>query len=127
MVNATTWIDVAVAELPAGIDGLSVVRGDFRLALINSKLPPTRQRFTLGYELGHIFAEDSENVLIDESVAGSTTPREIRANAFAAEFLVPGEQLRAERYGRAEDVAAIEKLLADRAGGRFTRTADGRP
>lgn len=77
MIEGRLGIDVAVAELTAGIDGLSVVQGDFRLALINSKLPPTRQRFTLGHELGHIFAEDSENVLIDESVVGSTTPREV--------------------------------------------------
>ncbi|WP_067694446.1 helix-turn-helix domain-containing protein [Nocardia jejuensis] len=112
LVETSLRVDVAVAELPSGLDGLSVVQGDFRLALINSNLPPTRQRFTLGHELGHIFAGDTENVLIDESVVGSSTPREIRANAFAAEFLVPGEQLREELWGQTEDESKIEKLLS---------------
>ncbi|MGV9818404.1 helix-turn-helix domain-containing protein [Nocardia xishanensis] len=112
MIEQRLSIDVAVAELPPGLDGLSVVQGDFRMALINSNVAPTRQRFTLGHELGHIFAGDTNNVLIDENVVGGRNDRERRANAFAAEFLVPAEQLRAEMGNWKSDDSVIEKLLA---------------
>jgi Zn-dependent peptidase ImmA (M78 family) len=91
-------IDVAVEPLPAGLDGLSVSRGNYRLALVNSAIPATRQRYTLAHEVGHIAAGDTDGdtggVTIDEDLYGRRSPEETRANSFAAAFLMPESSLR---------------------------------
>jgi Zn-dependent peptidase ImmA (M78 family)/transcriptional regulator with XRE-family HTH domain len=87
-------VDVAFEPLPWGLDGLSVSSKGFRLALVSSRVQATRQRYTLAHELGHIVAQDSQDLLLDQNVFGVRSDIEIRANAFAAEFLMPGAELR---------------------------------
>lgn len=119
------WIEeklgvcVHFAPLPSGLDGLSVARRDFRLALVSSTVSATRQRFTLAHELGHLCAGDAENVLVDEDVFIDRSPREVRANSFAANFLMPAEQLR-ERC-RAQDV---DEDLVSRLTGEYRVSVD---
>ena len=64
-----------------------------------------RQRFTLAHELGHLVYDVLPNIdnvdkddLIEEVYdrGGRRTPREIRADKFAAQFLMPAELVRAE-------------------------------
>lgn len=79
---------------------------------INSLHSATRQRFTIAHELGHLvlhadtarFHVDQESLigLRDETSALATDVREIEANQFASELLMPEVLLRAE----------IEKLPA---------------
>ncbi|MER7459971.1 XRE family transcriptional regulator [Micromonospora sp. NPDC126480] len=88
-------IDIGFEPLPAGLDGLSVSSGGFRLALVNSGISATRQRFTLAHEIGHLFTGDSQALRIDENVFGRKNPDEERANAFAAAFLMPEDALKA--------------------------------
>jgi len=87
-------VDVGFEPLPEGLDGLSVARGGFRLALVSSGISATRQRFTLAHEIGHLAAGDSQDLHVDESVFGRKTPDETRANAFAASFLMPAAAIR---------------------------------
>jgi transcriptional regulator with XRE-family HTH domain len=95
LLEKSLGIDVGFEPLPAGLDGLSVCRGGFRLALVSSGTSATRQRFTLAHELGHLASGDSQDLLVDENVFGRRTAEETRANAFAAAFLMPAGALHA--------------------------------
>lgn len=113
------WIEeklgvcVHFAPLPSGLDGLSVARHDFRLALVSTTVSATRQRFTLAHELGHLYAGDAENVLVDEDVFRDRSPREVRANSFAANFLLPAEQLRDRCRAQDVDEDLVSRLIGE--------------
>ena len=90
-------IDVGRVDLKVGFDGLSLCHGDFRLALVNNQTSWSRQRFTLAHEVGHILAGDSQQLRLDANVMSPTqrrAPSEMRANSFAAAFLMPADRLR---------------------------------
>ena len=66
--------------------------GDAAVLWVNGTENRPRQRFTLAHELGHARLRHDGRVQQDTfaTLSGkSTSPREIEANAFAAEFLVP--------------------------------------
>ena len=66
--------------------------GDAAVLWVNGTENRPRQRFTLAHELGHARLRHDGHVQQDtfETLGGrSTSPREVEANAFAAEFLVP--------------------------------------
>lgn len=107
-------VDIEFIGLPDGLDGLSIVRGRFSLALINSGVPRTRQRYTLLHEIGHLAAGDAQNLLVDENIYGQKSLQETRANAFAASILMTAESLRAAVAGRQLDDEAIIADLRDR-------------
>lgn len=54
------------------------------------------QRFTLAHELGHWKLHTDEDVIVDVADRDHKNPRETEANVFAAQFLVPKEELRKE-------------------------------
>lgn len=112
-------INVAFEPLAGGLDGLSIASGNFRLALVSSGVSATRQRFTLAHEVGHIFAEDSDDILVDENVSSVRSQTEKRANSFAASFLMPREALRKA----VETNTVDEQLVADLLG-RFRVSLD---
>jgi Zn-dependent peptidase ImmA (M78 family)/transcriptional regulator with XRE-family HTH domain len=87
-------VDVAVENLPRGLDGLSIAYGNYRIALVSSAIPATRQRYTLAHEIAHLAAGDTEGVVIDEDLFGQSSEKEKRANSFAAAFLMPESSLR---------------------------------
>jgi Zn-dependent peptidase ImmA (M78 family)/transcriptional regulator with XRE-family HTH domain len=70
----------AIAGWPAG--GPPVI-------LLADHAPAERQRFTMAHELGHATMHDGE----------AAAEHEKQADAFASEFLVPGERLRTEWKG----------------------------
>lgn len=105
-------IDVAIENLPQGLDGLSIACGNYRLALVSSAIPATRQRYTLAHEIAHIAAGDTEGVLIDEDLFGQSSQKERRANAFAAAFLMPESSLRRDLGTTGITEAAVGKMLA---------------
>ena len=57
------------------------------LVLLNSAQPTLRQRFTLAHEIGH--ARFDRATLVEDLAQQESTPEEKRANAFAAELLMP--------------------------------------
>ena len=59
---------------------------------VNGTHVAARQRFTLAHEFGHDWCRHDGKLAVDtfETMSGKTrNPREIEANAFAAEFLLP--------------------------------------
>lgn len=94
--------DVAVVDLGADFDGLAASSDTAKLIVLATSQIPGRQRFTLAHELGHLLAGDDHGVHLDQDVfdrAQQKEPSELRANAFAAAFLMPEGILR-ERTGR---------------------------
>ena len=89
--------DVTVLPLEAGFDGLAVSSSEVKLILASTSTVPARQRFTIAHELGHLLAGDEQELTVDEDVFDANhrrTPGEMRANAFAAAFLMPESVLR---------------------------------
>ncbi|MEV0590864.1 helix-turn-helix domain-containing protein [Nonomuraea cavernae] len=92
-------VDVRIVRLPDGFDGLGWADEHCRLMVVNTSRVPARQRFTIAHELGHLLAGDDQGLHLDANLhdAGHRKrPTEMRANAFAAEFLLPEALLRAE-------------------------------
>jgi Zn-dependent peptidase ImmA (M78 family) len=108
-------IDVAVEPLPQGLDGLSVARGNYRLALISSSIPATRQRYTLAHEAGHLAAGDADGdtdgITVDEDLYGSRSNKERRANSFAAALIMPENSLRADLGPGGPTEASVSAML----------------
>ena len=105
-------LNVAVEAFDDGLDGLTYVTGAFRLILVNNRVSWSRQRFTLAHELGHVLAGDGESAggtWVDRDVMGAGTGGdrivEMRANAFAAAFLMPEDRVRAAFAGGPDEVA----------------------
>lgn len=110
-------VDVAVTDLGPGFDGLSVSSEDVKLILLATSTAPARQRFTLAHELGHLLAGDDQEMLhVDpdiDSGASRREPTEVRANAFAAAFLMPADTL-VEEVGRRLDQRGFAALVGTR-------------
>src|SRR6266699_2212774 len=89
--------DVAVVALDAGFDGLAASSADAKLIVLGTSQVPARQRFTLAHELGHLLVGDDQGVHLDRDIydkAQAKDPSEMRANGFAAAFLMPEDVLR---------------------------------
>lgn len=92
------------------ISGLTVRHpGAGPCVLVNVDEDRYRQRFTLAHELGHVFLDDEEDVVVSFTRWEPGDLKEIRANAFAGHLLVPQAALHALR-GRAFDDAAFIAL-----------------
>lgn len=92
---------------------------------VNATHPIARRRFTIAHELGH-FLLHADGVHVDERIAlnpiglrygstsSSTDPKEIEANAFAADLLMPLQLLK--KAGLPSDFGADEEIakLAER-------------
>ncbi|MFE1930804.1 helix-turn-helix domain-containing protein [Streptomyces sp. NPDC059474] len=91
-------IDVAQTDLPRGLDGAAWQTDHFRLVLLARTGVWTRQRFTLAHELGHILARDVQEMRTETHLAPGRQKdhTEIRANVFAANFLMPQAEIHAE-------------------------------
>jgi Zn-dependent peptidase ImmA (M78 family)/transcriptional regulator with XRE-family HTH domain len=115
-------MDVALHPFSDGFDGLSVRRGNFRLAVVNSGTPATRQLFTLAHEIGHLVAGDANQgfsfdaaeggFVVDENIYGQRTPAEKRANSFASALLMPTALVKANVEGKDLDGKLVEHLLS---------------
>lgn len=82
-------VNVVLARLPEGGPAGAYARErELPFILVNSREPVVRQRFTLAHEYGHhrLGHGDAYDARI---WWGDTDPREVAANRFAAEFLVP--------------------------------------
>jgi len=88
---------------PEDVDGMIVKIGDKpSIVVINVKKPLVRQRFTLAHELGHIFLNHDKRDIYDaetareqsDDISPSKPPKEIEADIFASELLVPFEHIK---------------------------------
>lgn len=112
-----------LAMLPESDDDLSGFffrEGERRVIGVNATHPSVRQRFTIAHELGHFVLHDSEGLHLDQafkfrdrSSALAIDPQEIDANRFAAELLMPEDEvLEAVRSGDLDlnDNQAVRRL-----------------
>lgn len=83
---------------------------------VNSEHSKTRQRFTIAHELGHLLLHADEEFHIDEKAplalrdavsSQAVDPREVEANQFAAELLMPEALVRASVGALIADDASI--------------------
>lgn len=87
-------VDVAVITVDEPFDGLKISLPDARIIVLGASLLPWRQRHTLAHELCHLLSPEDEEVHLDADVFDRVQGEELRANAFAAAFLMPEEMLR---------------------------------
>jgi Zn-dependent peptidase ImmA (M78 family) len=94
VVEERAGVPVVVSALPGEIAGACFDDGGGAVLWVDgsrSQSPP-RRRFTLAHELGHAWCGHDGSVEVDTfaTLSGRTSsPFEVQANAFAAEFLVP--------------------------------------
>jgi Zn-dependent peptidase ImmA (M78 family)/transcriptional regulator with XRE-family HTH domain len=106
-------IKLALLDLPDDVSGLSVFHPRFGLAIfINEMHAPARQRFSYAHEYCHVLADRDLQSYVSKD-DNRTDLREVRANAFAASFLLP-------RHG----VEAFLGSLGKDATGRTVRIFD---
>lgn len=86
---------------------------------VNSLDAPNRQRFTIAHEIGHLLLHRDEKLHIDErspiglrtdTSSMATDEREIEANQFAAELLMPFGFLEKDLSDLPEDIEAEEAV-----------------
>lgn len=95
-IESVFGIDVAIVNLDPGFDGLAWCDPGARVILVSTHPVPTRQRYTLAHELGHVLSGDDQQLHVDTSISrpARRNESEMRANAFAANFLMSGIALR---------------------------------
>ena len=85
------------------LSGMSFVRNGQRFAVVNASHHENRRRFTMAHEIGHHILHSgylAQNVHVDTTVlrrddlsAEGVDIKEVGANAFAAELLMPRSQM----------------------------------
>jgi Zn-dependent peptidase ImmA (M78 family) len=94
--------NVEVAELATGLSGFAYQKDGMKFIGVSADEGTERQRFTLAHELGHLFLHRDEALRYDKGLmllrnehsSDGTDIKEIEANRFAAELLMPEEELR---------------------------------
>jgi len=97
LVERLLGLPVVIAALPDDVAGCCWRDGERVVLWINGLDIPTRQRFTLAHELGHVRCGHDGAMPVDTFVTISGMPtdsREVQANAFAAELLAPASGVR---------------------------------
>lgn len=62
--------------------------------VVNSNQPLDRQRFSIGHEVAHLFLHNSETLIHPHVFKRQSEKKEVDADAFAAELLMPSELLK---------------------------------
>ena len=89
------------------IDGFCLVHDEFPVIYLNNSKPPVRQIFSLFHELGHILLGESD---ITRGISQENGEVEVFCNQFAAEFLVPSDDLETHLTFPTYNDDAIEEL-----------------
>lgn len=105
-------VDVAIVDLPTGLDGCAWQAASGRLIVLNRTSNWARQRFSLAHELAHILAGDAQNLIAEKVPPHGHQVTEKRANAFAASFLMPTEEVRELAEGvNLQESRSFQKLV----------------
>lgn len=91
-VEQRAGLPVCIWEMPEHVAGACWSGQGTHVLHVNGAHAAVRQRFTLAHELGHVRCGHDGHLATDtlSTLSGATAdPREIEANAFAAEFLMP--------------------------------------
>lgn len=97
-------ITVQRVPLDDELSGMSFIKDGLSVIVVNATHHPNRQRFTIAHELGHHVLHANylqNNVHVDKAVlhrnnrsSDGVDQKEIQANAFAAELLMPTAMMR---------------------------------
>jgi Zn-dependent peptidase ImmA (M78 family)/DNA-binding XRE family transcriptional regulator len=100
-------VRTGMVSLPANISGLTLSDDTIGVfVVINSDHPELRRRFSLAHEYAHVLLDRDRSGAISRAENRSDL-LEVRANAFAAEFLMP-------KHGLIQFVQALGKGVASR-------------
>ena len=84
------------------------------IIFVNENDAPTRQRFTIAHELGHLALHESEGSQVDfrtQMHHVGSSEKEIETNAFAADLLMPIDKF-VEAYGKYKEyISAIASIF----------------
>lgn len=108
-ITAKLGIDVLVeSESESSVMGAAITDPEFLFLYVNSAQKRSRALFTLAHELGHVLAGDGSSLRVDGDLAGRE-PHERFANAFAAEFLMPEEQIQEtlDKFGKTQQALIV--------------------
>ena len=89
------------------IDGFCLVHDEFPVIYLNNSRPPVRQIFSLFHELGHLLLGEND---ITRGINQENGEVEVFCNQFAAEFLVPSDDLETHLTFPTYNDDAIEEL-----------------
>ena len=104
--------NVVVLALPEGVAGAYITRPQCPLLFVNGHQALARQRFTVAHEFGHHRMGHASVVDEQKAMSGQLhDPQEVRANAFAAEFLMPCDAVRAWGRMRVRRTVTLEHVL----------------
>ena len=104
--------NVVVLDLPEGVAGAYVARPQCPLLFVNGRQALSRQRFTVAHEFGHHRMGHASVVDEQRAISGQLhDPQEVRANAFAAEFLMPRDAIGAWGRKRVRGAVTLEHVL----------------
>lgn len=104
--------NVVVLELPLGVAGAYLARDSCPLLFVNGRQALPRQRFTLAHEFGHQRMGHASVVDEQRAISGQLNdPREVRANAFAAEFLMPRDAVKSWGRERMSGAVSLEQVV----------------
>lgn len=115
--------DVRRQPFDGDVSGMLLRDGQRTLIGLNERHSPSRQRFSIAHELGHLILHRGKQLFVDHTVrvnlrdshsATGTEREEIEANAFAAQLLMPEPLvLLAVQALRKQDEALTDAQLPD--------------
>lgn len=106
-------------DLEDNVSGLLVRKEKNAYIIVNAGHAKNRQRFTIAHELGHFLLHRNDpaifvdNYFVHFREGGSSDRydrREVQANAFSANLLMPATSLKADLRGRTIDVSDEDSL-----------------
>lgn len=110
VIEVRAGLPVLLEPLGAGLDGLLVRTDDIAVAVVDSSAFFGRQRFTAAHELCHFLMDDGDLLVVDEDIFAGRSPAEMRANAFAAHFLMPIDGISRYIRDRPVDESVVAEL-----------------
>lgn len=113
-------IRIEVLPLDDDLSGMSFIKDGHKIIIVNKNHHPNRRRFTIAHELGHHVLHTSylmNNVHVDKAVlrrdhfsSYGVDNKEVEANAFAAELLMPEAEIKKWRRVDINNDTIIESL-----------------
>lgn len=106
-----------------GLSGMAYRQPDGKLCIgVNALHPRNRRRFTIAHELAHLVLHQQEDLHIDEAFriqlrndrsSQAIDEKEIEANQFAAELLMPAAWLHDDLHDRQIDLESDDHAIAE--------------
>jgi len=96
-------------ELPPGISGFTFRSDQAIICAINADEPPVRQRYSIVHEYCHVLCDLNDLPGIVSRSQSEKDLREVRANVFAANFLMPEEAVQTFLTSLGKSMSSREK------------------